>query len=333
MLHILDGASSAVTLAETDVPGKVFAWREALISGPTPARPNEDEWIAIRSEYLSTHYGVELEKCKSDLEEQSETLASYPEHDEVVLWFEHDLFCQTNLLYLLNWFSRQQLGSTKLSLIWIGEFPGIDDFRGLGQLNANQLASLFEQRHEITTRELELGHEAWHAYCAPDPSSLLQLLKEDLSALPFLKRALESHLARFPSTGNGLGQIENTGLQLIANGYERFGDLFRRFSSAQRVYGLGDFQLWLDLWGLSNVPRPLLQIANGANAGKGPLSENVVQTQFEITTDGRLVLQNKADFVELNGINLWLGGVHLSSERDFWRWDSDKGELLHQTAN
>jgi hypothetical protein len=331
MLHVLDGASSAGTLAKTDVPGKIFAWREALISGPTPAGLNEDEWIAVRSEYLSEHYGIDLEKCKSDLEEQSQTLASYSDHDEVVLWFEHDLFCQTNLLYLLNWFSLRELGSTKLSLICIGEFPGIEDFRGLGQLNPKQLASLLEQRHEVSATELELGQEAWNAYCSPDPSLLMELLKKDLSALPFLKRALESHLTRFPSVLNGLGRIENAGLRLIATGYEKFGELFPRFAYEQRVYGLGDFQLWLDLRSLSNVRRPLLQIANGANAGKGPVSEEVVQTRFELTTDGQLVLQNNEDFVELNGIDLWLGGVHLSADHDLWRWDNDKGELLHQS--
>ncbi len=327
MLHILDGASSADTLSKTDVPGEIFAWREALISGPTPAGLNEDEWIAIRSEYLSQHYRVDSERCKSDLEEQSQTLASYPEHDEVVLWFEHDLFCQTNLLYLLNWFSHQQLGSTKLSLICIGEFAGIDDFRGLGQLNANQLASLFAHRHEITTRELELGHEAWDAYCSPDPSSLLQLLKKDLSALPFLKRALESHLARFPSTGNGLGQIENAGLRLIADGYERFGDLFRRFTSEQRVYGLGDFQLWLDLRALSEARKPLLHVTNGAAASAGLLSEHIIKTAFDITATGESVLRNEADFVEMNGVDRWLGGVHLSAA-NIWRWDETKRVLV-----
>ena len=331
MLHIMDGSSSASTLAKTDVQGEIFAWREALISGPTPAGLNQDEWVAVRSEYLSSDYGIDLQKCRSDLEDQSQILSSYSDHDEVVLWFEHDLFCQTNLLYLLNWFSQRQLGNTMLSLICIDEFPDIHDFRGLGQLNPAQLASLLDQRREITAHQLELGHEAWNAYCSADPSSLMRLLHKDVSALPFLKKALEAHLERFPSSRNGLGQIENAGLQLIADGYQKFGDLFPRFASEQRVYGLGDFQLWLDLKGLSNVRNPLLEFANGASAG--PLPEEVVRTHFQITENGQRVLQNHADFIELNGIDRWLGGVHLSAERDLWRWDSENRQLLHQSLN
>ena len=58
------------------------------------------------------------------------------------MWFEHDLFDQTMLWYLLRWFSGQTLGRTKLSLLCIGEFPGVDRFRGLGQLTVAQLKTL-----------------------------------------------------------------------------------------------------------------------------------------------------------------------------------------------
>jgi Domain of unknown function (DUF1835) len=327
MLHILDGASSADTLSKTDVPGEIFAWREALISGPTPAGLNEDEWIAIRSEYLSQHYRVDSERCKSDLEEQSQTLASYPEHDEVVLWFEHDLFCQTNLLYLLNWFSHQQLGSTKLSLICIGEFAGIDDFRGLGQLNEQQLASLFDTRHEVSTAELALGQKGWQAYSSSDPTRIEELLRTDFDALPFLRRALELHVTRFPSVRNGLNSVENSGLQLIADGATRFDELFPRFMNNQPGYGLGDFQFWLELRGLSEARKPLLQVTNGAAAAADVSSAEMRKTRFDLTAEGERVMLNEADFVEINGLDRWLGGVHLSAA-NIWRWDETKRVLV-----
>src|SRR5712691_397272 len=157
MLHIHGGESSANTARQSTVPGEHFGWREALISGPAPSGVVGAEWRKLRARHLSDYYGVDRQKCEADLLSQDETLTTFSEHDEVVLWFEHDLFCQVNLLYLLNWFAHHDLGKTKLSLVCIGQFPGIEKFRGLGQLNADQLTSLLDTRHEVSATEKRLA--------------------------------------------------------------------------------------------------------------------------------------------------------------------------------
>ena len=48
---------------------------------------------------------------------------------------------------------------------------------------------------------------------------------------------------------------------------------------------------------------------------------------FEITEAGEAVLHGKADFVEMNGIDTWLGGVHLLGRTDLWRWDDQRASL------
>src|SRR5882672_3831588 len=113
MLHIHNGDSTAETAKQSTLAGQHFALRESLITGPTPSGLAGAEWRKIRAKHLSEAYGVDLKECERDLLRQEETLASFPEHQEVVLWFEHDLFCQVHLLYLLNWFSQRDLGTTK----------------------------------------------------------------------------------------------------------------------------------------------------------------------------------------------------------------------------
>jgi hypothetical protein len=39
-----------------------------------------------------------------------------------------------------------------------------------------------------------------------------------------------------------------------------------------------------------------------------------------LTGAGRDVLAGRSDHVELNGIDRWMGGVHLT-RRSLWRWD------------
>jgi hypothetical protein len=327
MLHIHNGDSSADVAKQSSLPGEHFAWRESLITGPTPSGISGNEWRIIRARHLSESYGVDLEECERGLLEQDKKLSSFGEHDEVVLWFEHDLFCQTNLLYLLIWIAQQDMGNTKLSLICIGEFPGKEDFRGLGELDVEQLASLFPGRQQVTAPQLKLAELAWQAYCSPDPTEIEKVLKADTSLLPFLGPALQAHLWRFPSTKNGLGSIENRGLELIHGGLKTFIDVFPRFVDAEPVYGLGDAQFWLALQRMSRGRQPLLRIEDGKNGGAELTTDIVRNASFEITEPGESERSGEADFVELNGIDLWLGGVHLSPT-NLWRWDESSERIV-----
>ncbi len=296
MLHIHNGDSTAATARKTAIPGEHLAWREALVCGPTPGGLSEDKFRRVRGKHLSDSYGLNLEHCERELRAQSETLARFSDHEEIVLWFEHDLFCQVHL-------------------------------RGLGQLNEEQLASLFPQRQEASKAQLHLGSRAWQAYSSADPAELIPLMNSDLSEIPFLKRALIKHIQRFPSTKNGLGIIENVGLELIAEGYRSFKSLFPAFNRCESEYGLGDAQLYLELKRLADASAPLL---TSSNAAQEPTmdSAKMLLSSFEITELGKAALDGDEDFVTRNGIDYWLGGVHLEGNEVGWRWDEDAKELL-----
>jgi len=329
MLHIHNGDSTAKTAREAGIPGDHLAWREALVCGPAPGGLSADEFRRVRAEHLAGAYGVNVEGCELELRAQEEALAVFADHEEVVLWFEHDLFCQVHLVYLLDWFAQRELGQTKLSLICVGEFPGIEGFRGLGQLNEEQLASLFPQRQEVSQAQFALGSKTWHAYSSPDPAELLVVLASDLSAMPYLRPLLIKHLQRFPSTTNGLGRIENAGLELIAKGYRNFRSLFPAFSRHESEYGFGDAQLYFELKQLAEAPAPLLTLSNGVK-GASLDSARMLLSSFEITEVGKAILDGNQDFVRRNGIDYWLGGVHLEGDEAAWRWEEDAHELLRR---
>jgi hypothetical protein len=124
-----------------------------------------------------------------------------------------------------------------------------------------------------------------------------------------------------------LGRVEDTALELIHSGAKTFVDLFPRFGDAAPAYGLGDAQLWLALELMSAGKQPLLTIENGKNGGQGLTPEIVRNAKFEITDPGESVLRSEADHVELNGIDRWLGGVHLS-EDNLRRWDESSATIV-----
>lgn len=318
MLHVHNGDSTAGTARKTTLPGEHLAWREALVCGPAPGGLSPGEFRTLRTRHLAEAYGVDLAECEKELCAQDDALLRFSEHEEVVLWFEHDLFCQAQLIYLLNWFAQRELGKTKLSLICIGEFPGIDDFRGLGQLSEAQLMSLFPRRCEVTEAQLDLGARAWTAYSSTNPTAIEDLISRNTAALPFLSIALAKHLQRFPSVRNGLGRVENVGLELIVDGQHEFESLFPAFGKREPEYGFGDAQVFLELKRLASAAKPVITMSNSASAKN---SGQVLNTSFQITEYGQAVLRGEDDFVHTNGIDLWLGGVRLEGDEAAWRWD------------
>lgn len=95
MLHIHNGDSTAGTLKEFGFPGEHKAFQEVLMEGPAPEGPSPDGWRDLRARFLADGYDLTFGKCEKDLREQEAWLRRFSEHDEVILWFEHDLFCQT----------------------------------------------------------------------------------------------------------------------------------------------------------------------------------------------------------------------------------------------
>jgi len=121
-----------------------------------------------------------------------------------VLWFEHDLFCQVQLIICCTGL-RSRPRETKLTLICIDEFPGVQIFPRPGPVECRTVALHFcPERHEITTAQLELAAKAWAAYCAPDALALIALLKSDMSAMPFLKERCRNICRGFLPRHNGL---------------------------------------------------------------------------------------------------------------------------------
>ena len=329
MLHIHNGDSTAGTAREFGLPGQHLAFREALVEGPTPDNVSDSEWIEVRARFLSEDYGPKLDEARKDLLEQDNALRRFADHEEVILWFEHDLFCQVNLIYLLDWFSSQSLGKTRLSMICIDGFPGIEDFRGLGQLRGDQLASLIETRHQVTEAELRLGTSAWNAFRSSDPSAVTKLLERDTTPLPYIKDALRLHLMRFPSVSNGLGRVENKALEVVAAGTRDFMKVFSRFADSEARYGFGDSQLWDVLERLGRAKQPLISITGmDSDATK---ASSFRHASFEITALGTSVLTAQSDFIGLNGIDLWLGGVHLKDGSALWRWDENQRRLVNES--
>ena len=326
MLHITNGDSVGEKLKQGVVEGEVLVWRDLLSEGPIFANAADPEHTGVRAQYLEKVFGIPRDEYIQGSEFQQQRLEQLGEGEDIVLWFEYDLFDQTMLCCLLHWFSAHRPRSGwNLKLLCIDSFPGVEPFHGLGQLTVQQLKTLAGRWQPVGPEALELGQRTWEAYAASDPLSLFQLLEEDTSALPFVDRAFRFHLERFPAVKGGVGIVEKTVLELAASDVAKPYELFRQASDTLIWFGMGDVQFWAVLDSLTKGPHPLLAVE-----GDAPLpndsdpSPGFRDSRIRLTDTGRKVLNGEADQVALNGIDRWLGGVRLKGNGPVWRWDAER---------
>ena len=312
-LHVLNGDATAEPLRRAGVGGTLAVWAEPLHEGSVPADVDAPAWREERARFLAADGYVSREEALATLTAWDAAIADFGSHDEVVIWLEHDLFDQLLLIRHLEWFARRALGATRLSLICIDRFPGVEPFHGLGQLGPEQLASLMPSRREISAAQMELGRRAWAAFTNSDPGALQHLLDEGTPALPFLASALRRLLEEYPAVGTGLPRTERHVLEALGAGPRSKAQLFRDVQRMEERVFMGDTTFFARLQGMARGERPLIEIDGDV---------------VSITDAGRQVLTGTLDWIEVAGIDKWIGGVHLAGRRVPWRWDGRASRLV-----
>ena len=325
MLHILNGDEAAQIFKETTIEGDTAIWRETLMEGPVTPAHNLMDFFEMREKYIGDTYGGSPADYRQKILSEWKKIED-SENEDIVLWFEFDFFCQVNLFFLLHFLSQRKTNG-KVFLICPGQFPGIFDFKGLGQLNPRQLEDLYPERREFNRNDLAEGALIWKAFSSDTPGQILEILNKDFPAFPYLKTAFVCHLRRFPSTLNGLDYVEHKLLSLIREGYNQIQFLYQRIWIEDKDFGLGDLQILNYLLGLQNSPTPLITVSDLGSIERPNLA-NLSLWRFNLTDTGEDVLTGKTDWVRLNGIDRWLGGIHLKGKTIPWRYSQTQQTLV-----
>jgi DNA-binding transcriptional MerR regulator len=323
LLHVTNGESAGNTLRQTGLGGAVLPWQDVLHEGPVPdvTRP---QLLRARAAFLSDCGWGSRRAILASLERRDAQLVEAIERRaRVVLWFEHDLYDQLQLLDVL---ALMRASGGPAELIVVGSFPGKPDFHGLGELTAAELETLWPARRAATSDALDAAADAWDAFRAPDPQRLTNL---ESSVLPFLGEALRRLLEELPSPADGLSGTERRALEAIAGGARTPAEAFVASQALEAAPFLGDAWFFRALAALGCGADRLVETRDGDELPEPPPlgdGQRFVHLPLRLTRQGRRVLDGKADRVELLGVDRWVGGTHVTPESG-WRWDPGKGEL------
>lgn len=323
-LNITNGDSAAGTLSEAGIEGKIIPWRDVLHEGPVDSSLSLEELSKQRARFIAGWGKYELARISKDFAERDRVVQRLDYFDEIVLWFEDDLYDQLQLIQLLDFFAGGAAASKKVSIIVVDGY--------IPPLSGAELKALDRKRPAVTAQQLALGQRAWRAFGSADPTGITRLLDEDTSALPYLARALTRELEEFPSTDNGLSRSEREAMSVIAEGHNTPVRAFLEVAKKQESIYLGDSVFYSYLERLSGTTNPLLTWKDGRPivAPDQRTARTFVEGEMILTPLGREVLAGGRDWQGITTHTRWLGGVEIAPGDTGWRWDPTERELVRK---
>ncbi len=334
MLHITNGDSAADLIRASGIGGDVLPWRDPMHHGPFPDDLELDALSRLRIRYLTGGSDGQTDS-KHSFNHRDDTLRQSIDEDEVVFWFEHDLLDQLQILQLLDWFGQTENRKCRLSMICINTFPGIEDFRGLGQLSADQIATLFPQRKGVLQSEIAYAFRAWKAFRQADPGALLEFVShqaETRSPLPYLPAALLRHCQEYPWHTDGLTRTERQILSLVDSGIDAPFQLFVDNMALEQCLYLGDARTYSIIESLCFADTPLLKTTDGEpfkHHYNDPNAGLATSQRLELTGHATKQLSNRTNSWKFLERDEWLGGVHLKTGTSLWLWNDAEYSFVH----
>jgi len=329
-LHLTNGDAAASALARSGLPGDIVSWRDLLHDGPVPPDDDLGAFHRVRAEFLASRGWANEKDALADFEERDARMEDVGAGDEVVLWFEPDLYDQLQLIQILARFERREAPKRpRLSIVPADCY--------LGPMQPEKLTPLYVSRRLIAADDLVHGGVAWRAFTAPTPGDLLEVTNQldrevtartytsdDAVRLPHLVAALRRQLEEYPDIDSGLSRSERQLCEALSPGAITLGKLFAAQQATESWVWLGERSFAWYAERLGDGAHPIVVHTNGSRLiapmrdsdGRGFWERAVQLTPF-----GQDVVRARADAVGGNGIDRWIGGTHCTNAQ-YWRWDA-----------
>ncbi|MUP45697.1 DUF1835 domain-containing protein [Gramella sp. BOM4] len=240
-LHIINGDSLTEQFQELNIPGDLVVWRELLCEGPT-LQEIDKEFYKIRKRFLKQAYQISAENYEERFIAEVKKLDTIESYDNVVLWFEFDLFCHINMLAAINHL-YQQKKDLSLSLVCSKKLSGEKEHKPLSHLSTKELQNHYDNRINLTEDDIEIAVLIWELYCGNNPLKLKPQIKVKTN-FEYLSSCIRAHIERFPNSNTGLNTLERNVLRLIeSHDIKNENHLLGYALQYQGYYGYSDTQM------------------------------------------------------------------------------------------
>jgi hypothetical protein len=308
-VHIVGGDSAAASLrAALHLSHNQVLVNEDLLScGPAPATADLDVWRWTRESYMREIY-VEWpdfsfgEYAANGLLMNAERLG----HEQaIVAWAGQGLPDQLLLAWIVFLFDRLDLDLSKLAIVHFEKLLPTQNVLSLGELSAENIRVYRPAPHQLNPEEAEELRRLWKVYTSDDPATLSTYVAGS-SPMPTAHRAVRELLYRYPDVRSGLGRWDERLLRYTLDKGPAAVRVIGHTMASMSLDWLGDMHLFHRLIGMAATRSPLISVTGSHTTMRG--------CEVKPTSFGQDVLAGNANTVHENGIDDWIGGVHLGAE-------------------
>ncbi len=267
-LHVANGHCTTRLIESARLPGRTSIWADALHDGPV-ADVADEQLITMRAAFIARGLDRPVDEIIADMRKWRAVIDADDRYSELVLWFEHDLFDQLNLVQVLTRIGRDRPVRRSVSLISIDRYPGHPRFKGFGELKPEDMAALYQQRRRVTPQQYAVSAAAWDAFRSGDRARIEDLLQEDTSALPFLAAALRRYLDENTGDPAGLSRSERRLVEQLQRGPLDIHTAFAGMHDDETAYYITDASFWTMVRRLAERSPALIEVAVDGGAATG----------------------------------------------------------------
>ncbi len=299
--------------------------RDVLICGPVNDYTSLEAWRAGREDFWRAVLdGVDDSAILSGEETQDVSfatkwrdlyadMADLASADEIEVWIGCALSDQVLLAFVAFLIDRFDIDRERLSVVQM-ERSGARVILGIGQLNPDAL-----EKHPDPVRlgedQFDYCLDVWRALTAESPERLVALMRAEAAPLPIMHTALKALYYRYPDPDSGLPLWDEMMLDMVIDRGRKAARIIGDTMNTSRDSGhpltfdsVGDLYLY---YRLRNLARPSLAeplaIASSLTAPMGFV-------EYQLTERGRAVKAGERNAIDMNGIDDWVCGVHVSNE-------------------
>jgi hypothetical protein len=239
ILHVLPGDSIVSTFEKAGIEGEIAVCREALVEGDLGGDSLPEFW-ENRARHFARQHAGSADNYHETVVREFAKLTALQSGSEINLWFEYELFCQTNM-----WFCMNLLSGSTADIFRVVPVVRADKdmWDGFANLPPDDLNKCYAARERLSVNDIDFGAELWSAYRDANYEDLERLSEIESAAFPKLREVCLAAIEQESRPKEILKAI-------IDDGVTEFDDVFREFKAKAGVYGFGDAQvrkLWQTL--------------------------------------------------------------------------------------
>ncbi len=315
-LHITNGDGALHVLTLAGIEGDLLPWQDVLHEGPVPGGLSLAGLSVIRAEYIAQCGWALMDDALILFKQRDDVFLNSSRFTRCVLWFEHDLYDQLQLIQILHEFAKMPHKPEVLQLICSDNY--------LGEADSTLIKQLWHKQESVTAQHYALAQQAWSAFASNTPLQWAEMLNVNTDQLPYLQGAIERMLQEYPDPVYGLSRTQQTILTLLKVTPMTGGQLFGEYQLTEQRRFMGDSSFWSILHELASSQLPLIVIDDGV-----ALDISDPKQMIALSEQGRSFGNQQINWLQYHSIDRWIGGTHLSKD-DYWTWDREEKRLHHQ---